>query len=383
MLCIHKIGQPLALPPNHGETKYLATTGSHFDFPTKFIGKSKWLGSDGKPVNILVDPSLGAAGEAVAQNLLTRIDDAMASCDVWFGVRGQGGNCIIAPAFGGAYHYGCSFTNGGDWYLSMDTNDVILGLALAEITESYMGLQGKGWNCGGSGGEGLSRVLAETGTGGPNGAMKDFATGSAWDGTDWISRDQGTDQDFSSTGCAVLYLYWMLSQGFKLEQIVQTGEPGKVLAGNYAALTGKAASSAIGAFRSATPRPASGDNPYNAPLPAYPATAAPPPAPPPPAPNPSPSGQFHFAISMVNTPPHTVNMATYSLDPVHPVEPMHGLNFHLPNIDPAAALLLVTDALKIVTLLSAHQYALAIGAVQQLLADLKSHDPTPDSARRT
>src|SRR6266481_1308206 len=162
---------------------------SGFDYPTKVVGQTKWTGSDGKPVTVYYDPSTGNAGKSAADYLLTKLEDVMLSCDVWFGVRGLGGNCIVCPDFGGAYHYGCSFEVGGDWYLSISDRDTVVGLAVAEITESYMGLQGAGWNCGGSGGEALSRVLAEIATGGADGAMRDYTSGPSWDGKNWIDND--------------------------------------------------------------------------------------------------------------------------------------------------------------------------------------------------
>src|SRR5207249_1513039 len=130
-----------------------------FDYPAKLIGVSQWKGQDGKGVSVYYDPSTGSAGKAAAEYLLSKIDDVMNSCDVWFGVKGFSGNALVCPDFGGAYHYGCDFQDGGDWYLSISDKETVVGLAMAEISESYMGLQGKGWNCGGSGGEALSRVM--------------------------------------------------------------------------------------------------------------------------------------------------------------------------------------------------------------------------------
>lgn len=272
-----KKGKKAALPPKKA---------GGFDYPTQLVGTSAWKGDDGQPVTVYYDPNTGADGKAVAQYVLDHIDDVMASCDFWFGVKGRGGNVIVAPDFGGAYHYGCDFDSGGDWYLSLSDKDTTVGLAVAEITESYMGLQAKGWNCGGSGGEALSRVLAEIATGGATGAMIDYSAGPSWNGANWIDRDSGTDQDYPSTGCGVLYLWWMLSQGHTIEAITQAGESGGVLAGNYRTLTGKttawtdfkAAVAAVGGAGSFD-----NDNPFNAPNPPYPAGSGPtpPPGPPP------------------------------------------------------------------------------------------------------
>lgn len=264
-----------------------AKAASGFDYPTKQVARSTWTGTDGKPVTIYYDPSTGAAGLAAALYVASKIDDVMKSCDVWFGVRGLGGNIILAPDFGGAYHYGCSFDQGGDWYLSLSENDTTVGLAVAEITESYMGLQGAGWDCGGSGGEALSRVLAEIATGGPDGAMRDYTSGPSWDGSNWIDRDSGTDQDYPSTGCGVLYLWWMLQRGKKLERLVQCGEPDGTLASNYNAAFNMSGSDAWKIFKAAcaevgAPGSISSDNPFGPVVVPYPASPTPPPPPPPP-----------------------------------------------------------------------------------------------------
>lgn len=270
-----------------------------FDFPTKLVGKSKWVGTDGGGVSVYYDPSLGASGLAVATDILGRVDDLMAYLDSVFGVKGKSGNVIVCALDGatdgstGAYHYGCGFDADGagysDWYEDVSPTPLLtFGLAMAEICESYMGLQGKGWNCGGSGGEGLSRFLAEIVSGGPSGALGAFASGPSWDGSDWISKDQGTDQDYPSIGCSILYLWWMTKLGYTVPQIVQAGEPDGTLATNFAALTGNPASGAFAHFQAAVAAAGgpTSDNPFGAMTPPYPLSTPVPPPPPPPVPPP-------------------------------------------------------------------------------------------------
>jgi hypothetical protein len=51
----------------------------------------------------------------------------------------------------------------------------------------------------------------------PDGALAEYATGPQWDGAgrpNWIDATAPTDQDAVSTGCGVVYLYWMLGRGF-------------------------------------------------------------------------------------------------------------------------------------------------------------------------
>jgi len=274
-----------------------------FDCPTQFVGKGSWVGSDGGGVNVYVEPATGPPGLAIAQNILPRMDALMVYCDHVFGVRGKGGNVILCSSpfngatdgSGGAYHYGCGFGSGqsgggSDWYenVALGNPDMTFGLVMAEVSESWMGLHGRGWNCGGSGGEGLSRFLAEIVSGGPSGALSAFSSASSWDGADWISRDQGTDQDYPSIGCAVLYCWWMVSLGVTPAQIIQTGEPDGTLASNYAALTGRPATEAFTRFSAAVALVGHArDNPWGTPTPPYPL-----PAPPAPAPGPQPTPLF-------------------------------------------------------------------------------------------
>jgi hypothetical protein len=269
-----------------------------FDCPTQLFGTTKWKGSDGQPVTVYYEPTLGTGGASIAQNILPRLEDLMNYCDTVFGVKGKGGNVIVCSSpfngatdgSGGAYHYSCAFNSdsqgGSDWYecYAAGNPDMVFGLVMAEVSESYMGLQGKGWNCGGSGGEGLSRFLAEIVA---NGTLNDFSTGPQWNGDDWISRDQGTDRDPSSIGCAILYCWWMTKQGYSVPQIVQAAEPDGTLATNYAGLTGKLSVAAFSNFKAAVSAvsPVNNDNPFNATMPDYPLTGPVPPSPPPP-PNP-------------------------------------------------------------------------------------------------
>lgn len=220
-----------------------------FDFPVSSVGKT----ADGR-VMVWYDPALGDQGLRMGQLLLGQIQAVMELDDGLFGVEGLAGNLLLvslsgqSDGSGGAYHYGCAFdsaqTGASDWYIDYAAlaNGMDLGLAQAEISESYMGLQGLGWDCGGSNGEGLSRVLAEQQCGGPTGALKDFQTFPSWQqagSPDWINMTEPTDQNPVSTGCAVGYLYWMQSLGYSWADIIQAGCPDGSLASNYKALTGK------------------------------------------------------------------------------------------------------------------------------------------------
>ena len=169
-------------------------------------------------------------------------------------------NVIVAgldPAhqgLGGAYHYGCDFPTGRTLYVDAAFGNPLrtLGLVVAELTECQMGQQARGWNCGGSNGEALSRFLAELMSGGARGELAAYTTGPAWDHAgrpDWIGNTESTDTNAVSTGCGLIYLYWMLSLGYSAPQITQAA--GSSLAWNYNALTGRSVSSAWPDFRQA------------------------------------------------------------------------------------------------------------------------------------
>jgi len=202
-------------------------------------------------ITVMYDPALGPQGLSIAQQLLAVANREYLDMQVFFGIKGGAVTVVVAPlsghndGSGGAYHYGCDFTSGGTLYLdatfaSTSVNPLNLEIALyvAELSESFMGPQGRGWGCGFSNGEGLSRFLAEEET--PWGTLNAFTTGPAWAAAgfpDWVSTTESTDRNAVSTGCAIVYIYWMRSRGFTIEQIVQAG--GATLAANYKTLTGK------------------------------------------------------------------------------------------------------------------------------------------------
>ena len=215
-----------------------------FDFPTQLIGKTP----DGY-VTLYVNPSLGKPGVDLARQVFTVIDTTYAHSRAYFNLPAHPVNVIIAgignatDGSGGAYHYGCGFDPGGDIYCDAAFGNPGLtnGLFVAELTESFMGAQNKGWDCGGSNGEALSRFLAELESGGPRGALAGFSTGPLWDQAgrpNWIDATEPTDRDGASIGCGVVYLYWMISKGFAAAQITQAGCPDGTIASNYSALTG-------------------------------------------------------------------------------------------------------------------------------------------------
>jgi hypothetical protein len=214
-----------------------------FDYPAKLIAQTADVG-------LYCDPQLGPQGTDLAQQIKATIEGTYVDCRNFFGIAGQPVNVILAPlnnetdGNAGAYHHGCNFDTGGDLYIDAAFGNPLMttGLIVAELTESFMGAQNQGWDCGGSNGEALSRFLAELESGGPSGALAAFATGPAWDNAgrpNWIDATESTDQDAVATGCGVVYLYWMMSQGHSPADITKAGCADGSLASNYQALTGK------------------------------------------------------------------------------------------------------------------------------------------------
>lgn len=266
-----------------------------FDYPATQVGTTP----DGL-VTVWYDPSLGAAGGIMAQSVLSAAPKAYADCKTWFALPGSPVNLLIVPlsgsgdGTGGAYHYGCDFITGGDLYIDYARNNLAMeiGLFVAELTECFMGAQGRGWDCGGSNGEALSRALAELSSGGPGGALRAFATAPAWSRAgepDWVDATENTDQDSVATGCGMAYISWMMSQGYSAAQITQAA--GSTLATNYQGLTGRTTAwvdftAALKGKSIVDDDPFGGiaKNPQPAPAPSPPPPPPPPPSPPPPPP---------------------------------------------------------------------------------------------------
>ena len=222
----------------------IAAAPTGFDYPVTQVGV---VGN----ITVYYDPALGAQGLQLAEQMLNRVGGPYNDMQAFFGIAGGAVAVVIAAlsgqdnGSGGAYHYGCNFTTGAMLYLdatfastTAKPLDLEVGLYVAELSESFMGPQNAGWNCGCSNGEALSRFCAEHET--PAGTMNAFATAPAWDQAgrpDWIDRTEQTDQDSVSIGCGMVYLYWMRSLGFSISQIVQGSSA--TFSANYQALTGR------------------------------------------------------------------------------------------------------------------------------------------------
>jgi hypothetical protein len=209
-------------------------------------------------VTVYVDPSLGAPALQNANDLLADADRVVAANNKLFGTPGGPTNVIVfalggaTDGTGGADHMGCDYTTGENIEVcaSFGSAARVSALFEAELSECSMG----GNVCGISTGEALSRWCAAVIS---NNALSDFVTAPQWvaDGMpDFVNQTDPTDQNATSTGCGMVFLSWLMSQGQGLDKIAQTlvsfGDSG-TLANLYAQLTSKPASQAWPAFQTA------------------------------------------------------------------------------------------------------------------------------------
>lgn len=184
------------------------------------------------------------------------------------GVTPTSFNVLIAAGIGGAYHSSCSAT---DLYCDASGVDVdhTRMLVVAEEVEVFSALQGLGWDCGASNGEGLSRALAATDL--YPGSLNGFNSAATWLDTpgrpDYVNTNDPTDRNYVSTGCAVLFLNYLRYQlGYSWQAIVGAG--GSTLRATYQSLTGS--TDALTPFKAllqrrfpeGTPSGLTNDNPF-------------------------------------------------------------------------------------------------------------------------
>jgi len=212
----------------------------HFDYSVKSVGSTANF-------NVYSATSLGAQGHQVGNAVLQKCEADAQTLSGYFNVPVQHCNIIVAPlsqnqdGSGGAYHHNCI---DADLYCDVEfhpqvNTDITNALVIAEEVEVFEAVQNRGWNCGASNGEGLSRVLAEALY---PGVLDAYSTAAAWldtnDRPDWVSNNNATDTDSASNGCSVLFLNWLngpLANGW--DKICQAA--GATLADTYQQLTGK------------------------------------------------------------------------------------------------------------------------------------------------
>ena len=187
-----------------------------------------------------VDPVLGPDGVKDADVVLEKCEADYAKISTYFGGLEAGPfNVILFSYPSGAYHNACAAT---DLFCDAPTNPAKGTyselLNIMEFVEVFEAKQSKGWDCGKSNGEGLSRVLAADIH--PR-ELDDFATAHFWlDSTrrNYVDNTFSSDTSWVANGCSVLFLNWLHHQlGHPWQRIVAAGAP--TLGRTYTTLTGK------------------------------------------------------------------------------------------------------------------------------------------------
>ena len=176
--------------------------------------------------------SLGADGPAVAQRIaaaceadysrLQEIFGGITPAHLPFRIR-------LTPGSSGASHASCLATEllVGVRSAPRGDPDFVNALVVAEEDEVFMANFGRGWDCGASNGEGLSRVLSNELH--PGTEPPDFVSAPVWldhGRPNFVNETDPTDTNYVSIGCAVLFLNWLHSQlGHSWRDIVGAGGP--------------------------------------------------------------------------------------------------------------------------------------------------------------
>jgi hypothetical protein len=189
---------------------------------------------------VYADPALGPDGKQDANVVLAECEADYARVSGYFGGLAAGPfSVILFSNPNGAYHMTCAAT---DLFCDAKTGPADGNysefLNIAEFVEVFEAVQKKGWDCGKSNGEGLSRVLATD----PYPAELDgFATAQSWLDSrrpNYVDRTVSSDTNPAGNGCSVLFLNWLHFQlGYTWVQIVGAGAP--TLGKTYTKLSGK------------------------------------------------------------------------------------------------------------------------------------------------
>ena len=206
--------------------------------PSTLIDPSNLVGQT-EHFAVYVDPTLGDDGKQDAQAVLDDCEGDYASVSGYFGGIDAGPFAVVLFSNpNGAYHMTCAATDlFCDAVVSPANGEFSEFLNVAEFVEVFEAVQGAGWDCGMSNGEGLSRVLA---TDLHPTQLDGFATAPAWldsQREDFVDHNLDSDTNALANGCSVLFLNWLRFQlGFSWTQIVTAAAP--TLDETYFRLTG-------------------------------------------------------------------------------------------------------------------------------------------------
>jgi hypothetical protein len=168
--------------------------------------------------------NLGYPGTTLARGVLAACERDYAAVRTWFGGIDPPGLPIrvwITRGQFGAFHADCAATDIHVAAFSGHNVDLVEMVTMAEVVEVFSAAQRRGWACGMSNGEGLSRVLA---TELYPAQLDGFTTADAWlasDRPDFVDANDPTDRNPVSIGCATLFLNYLHHQlGFNWTDIV-------------------------------------------------------------------------------------------------------------------------------------------------------------------
>lgn len=225
-------------------SRHARVTGNKRNRPVMGLHRADSLAAGGSTAhfNVSYSNSLGAKGAELAKAILGGCEADYAALQAIFAGLTPGRLPFvvqITDEAGGASHSSCLGTDvhvGGN---SSDNIDYIRLLLVAEVDEVFMANFGHGWDCGASTGEGLSRALANDRYNGAE--TPGFVSSNSWLNSsprpNFINSTDPTDTNFTSIGCAVLFLNWLRFQlNYSWADIVAAG--GATLAGTYRSLTG-------------------------------------------------------------------------------------------------------------------------------------------------
>src|SRR6266700_2402337 len=182
------------------------------------------IASDGGPYTlrgttahfaVYYENGLGAQGPVLADAVLATCEADYTALQNWFGGLTPSGLpfsvYVVAGTFG-AYHANCLATEMHCAAFDGSNADLVRMLMVAEADEVFMAAQNKGFNCGWSNGEGLSRVLA---TERYPAQLDGFASAASWLDSaraDYVGTNEQTDRNYVSIGCSTLFLNYLRYQ---------------------------------------------------------------------------------------------------------------------------------------------------------------------------
>jgi hypothetical protein len=234
----------------------------------------------GRTENFVVyyDRGMGSTlGGLLSRAIIDKCEIDYAAVRRWFGgiqPRGRPYSIYLDSGSFGAFHADCQSTGIHVATFGGISKNLACMLLVAEVAETFMAAQTRGWDCKGSVGEGLSRVLA--GEQYPV-DIKSYGTAKYWlDGgrPDWVSRTESSDRNPVSVGCAALYLnYLRYVMGYSWDAIIRCS--GGTLAETRSRLSGREKYAYVGftnllqrRYPPGVPSGVRGDNPF--PLPGHP-----------------------------------------------------------------------------------------------------------------